>query len=167
MPALTIRPSHTYRCTSSDHRELLKEVKEAKKNKNINVLFTYLWNDLINESFFDEVRNLNIISVNFFCNASYQFHLVDKIAPKVDFCLVPEPVRLINYKNIGRNSKVCSRIVFKSLPKFSSKALSPHQRSLVEFLGFQIQQDQDSIGLVGLTDKDDLTDSDYTVAEAS
>lgn len=87
--------------------ELLKEVKEAKKNKNINVLFTYLWNDLINESFFDEVRNLNIISVNFFCNASYQFHLVDKIAPKVDFCLVPEPVRLINYKNIGANPLYC------------------------------------------------------------
>jgi spore maturation protein CgeB len=46
---------------------------------------------------------MGIITVNWYCNASYQFHLVKDIAPAFDFSLVPEKFRLVDYKNIGAN----------------------------------------------------------------
>jgi spore maturation protein CgeB len=45
--------------------------------------------------------------VNWYCNASYQFHLVEEIAPAYDFCLVPERFRLDDYRRVGANPVYC------------------------------------------------------------
>ena len=50
---------------------------------------------------------MGIPTVNWYCNASYQFDLVSEIAPAYDFCLVPEKFRLDDYRRAGANPIYC------------------------------------------------------------
>ena len=50
---------------------------------------------------------MGIPTVNWYCNASYQFDLVSEIAPAYDFCLVPEKFRLDDYRRVGANPIYC------------------------------------------------------------
>jgi spore maturation protein CgeB len=50
---------------------------------------------------------MGIPTVNWYCNASYQFELVEEIAPAYDFCLVPEQFRLDDYRRVGANPIYC------------------------------------------------------------
>jgi spore maturation protein CgeB len=55
----------------------------------------------------DEIHTLGITTVNWFCNASYQLHLVREIAPRYDACLVPEKARLADYTALGARPVYC------------------------------------------------------------
>ena len=82
---------------------LLKQIKLAQHKNKIDVFFSYFYSALCRKEIIEEIKKMGIITINWYCNASYQFHLVKDIAPAFDYCLVPEKFRLVDYKNIGAN----------------------------------------------------------------
>jgi spore maturation protein CgeB len=86
---------------------LLAQIREEDRYRSINILFTYFYNACVQPEIIREIRSLGIVAINWFCNASYQFHLVSEIAPAYDYCLVPEKFRLEDYRRIGANPIYC------------------------------------------------------------
>jgi spore maturation protein CgeB len=50
---------------------------------------------------------MGIKTVNWYCNGSYQLHLVKEISPHYDWCLVPEKFRLQDYQAMGARPIYC------------------------------------------------------------
>jgi spore maturation protein CgeB len=86
---------------------LLMQVQEAHSERPIDLLFTYFYNACVEASAIRQIGSVGIVTVNWFCNASHQFHLVSEIAPAYSFCLVPEKPRLDDYRRIGANPIYC------------------------------------------------------------
>jgi spore maturation protein CgeB len=86
---------------------LLTQIREEHSHRPLDVLFTYFYNACVQPEVIREIRSLGIIAINWFCNASYQFHLVSEIAPAYDYCLVPEKFRLEDYRQIGATPIYC------------------------------------------------------------
>jgi spore maturation protein CgeB len=86
---------------------LLTQVQKEHGQRPVDVLFTYFYDACVQPEVIREIRSLGIVAVNWFCNASYQFHLVSKIAPAYDYCLVPEKFRLEDYRRIGATPIYC------------------------------------------------------------
>jgi len=86
---------------------LLSQVREAHAARPIDVLFTYFYNACVVPEVIREIHSLGLVTINWFCNASYQFHLVSEIAPAYDYCLVPEKFRLEDYRQIGARPIYC------------------------------------------------------------
>jgi spore maturation protein CgeB len=87
--------------------ELLKQIRQASKEKPIDLFFSYFYSSCITKDTIQEIRSMGIVTINWYCNASYQFNLVSDIAPAYDYCLVPEKYRLDDYKRIGANPIYC------------------------------------------------------------
>jgi spore maturation protein CgeB len=87
--------------------ELLAQVQKAHSACPIDVLFTYFYSACVLPEVILEIRSLPIVTINWFCNASYQFHLVSEIAPAYNYCLVPEKFRLEDYRQIGARPVYC------------------------------------------------------------
>jgi len=87
--------------------ELLKQIKRVHSKKPIALFFSYFYDACCSPEVIKEISRMGIVTMNWYCNASYQFHLVDKIAPAYDCCLVPEKFRLEDYKRIGANPIYC------------------------------------------------------------
>jgi len=88
-------------------QELLKQIKKAHTGKPIDLFFSYFYDACIIPEAIEEIKSLGIKTVNWYCNGSYQLHLVSEIAPYYDFCLVPEKFRLNDYKKLGANPIYC------------------------------------------------------------
>src|ERR1700729_212057 len=54
---------------------LLSQVRKSHEVHPIDVLFTYFYNACVLPDVVRELGSLGIVTVNWFCNASYQFHL--------------------------------------------------------------------------------------------
>lgn len=81
--------------------QLLRQVKAAHRERPIDLFFSYFYSAVCRAEVIREIRSLGIVTVNWYCNASYQFHLVEEIAPAFDWCFVPEKFRLEDYREIG------------------------------------------------------------------
>ena len=88
-------------------QELLRQVKAAHKNKPIQLFFSYFYSSCVSPETVREIRAMGIVTVNWYCNASYQLDLVRHIAPAYDYCLVPEKFRLEDYQQLGANPIYC------------------------------------------------------------
>ena len=88
---------------------LLQQVKAAHKIKPLDVFFSYFASSYCGGEVIKEISKLGIVTINWFCNASYQFYLVEQIAPYFDYCLVPEKFRLEDYKRVGANPIYCQQ----------------------------------------------------------
>ena len=86
---------------------LLRQIQKAHREKPIDLFFSYFYSACCRPEIIDEIRSMGIITMNWYCNASYQFHLVSEIAPAYDYCLVPEKLRLEDYRRIGANPIYC------------------------------------------------------------
>jgi spore maturation protein CgeB len=84
-------------------QNLIAQIKAEHKKKPIDLLFSYFYNSFCSADTIHEIRHLGICTLNWYCNGSYQFHLVNKIAPAYDYCLVPEKFRLQDYLAVGAN----------------------------------------------------------------
>lgn len=82
-------------------KQFVQSVCKAHREKPLNLVFTYFFSGHIAPWAIQEVRSLGVPTVNFYCNASHQFHLVAEIAPYFDFCMVPEKGALPKYRAIG------------------------------------------------------------------
>ncbi len=87
--------------------ELLRQVKAAHATQPIDLLFTYFYDACVLPEAIDEIKALGIVTVNWYCNGSYQLHLVSEISPHYDWCLVPEKFRLKDYKAMGARPLYC------------------------------------------------------------
>src|SRR4051812_40385381 len=81
--------------------ELLRQIKAAHATKPVDVFFSYFFDACVLPETIDAIRALGITTVNWYCNAAHQFHLVREISPHYDWCLVPEKFRLPDYQAIG------------------------------------------------------------------
>jgi spore maturation protein CgeB len=88
-------------------QELLRQIKNAHRAKPVDLFFSYFYSACATPQTILEIRNMKIKTMNWFCNASYQFYLIEELAPAYDWCLVPEKMRLDDYRRIGANPLYC------------------------------------------------------------
>jgi spore maturation protein CgeB len=86
---------------------LLEQIRAAHAAFPIRLFFSYFYDACVEPAVLDEIGRLGIVTVNWFCNASYQLHLVREIAPHYDWCLVPERFRLEDYRALGARPIYC------------------------------------------------------------
>jgi spore maturation protein CgeB len=65
--------------------QILDEVRAAHRNQSLDLFLSYFYNSHFDPSGFDELRRLEIASINFYCNSTYQFQLVRDISVNADF----------------------------------------------------------------------------------
>jgi len=86
---------------------LLSQVKAAHTTKSIDLFFSYFYDACVLPQAIDEIRSMGIKTVNWYCNGSYQLHLVQQISPHYDWCLVPEKFRLKDYAAMDAQPIYC------------------------------------------------------------
>ena len=82
---------------------LLSDIKEQHLHKKIDLFFSYFYSASILPEVIDKIRDMGIITVNFYCNNIHQFDLVSGIAPHYDYCMFPEKEATKKYLDIGAN----------------------------------------------------------------
>ena len=87
--------------------ELLRQVRAAHAQKPIDLFLSYFYAAQVEPEVIRAISAMGITTANWYCNASYQFHLVEEIAPAYDYCLVPEKFRLDDYRRIGAHPIYC------------------------------------------------------------
>jgi hypothetical protein len=87
--------------------ELLRQTKISHTHRRVDLFFAYLTDALVLPAVIDTIRSMGIVTLNWYCNASYQFDLVREIAPHFDWCLVPERNRLFYYEAVGARPIYC------------------------------------------------------------
>lgn len=87
--------------------ELVRQVRRAHRERPIDLFFSYFYGSYVEAEAIREIGRLGIATVNWYCNASYQFRLVEAIAPAYDLCLVPEKFRLDDYRRVGAKPLYC------------------------------------------------------------
>lgn len=88
-------------------QRLLEAVRSAHRKKAIQVFFSYLTSAHVEPEAIRQIGALGITTLNWYCNASYQFHNVAEIAPAYHHCLVPEKFRIADYRRVGANPIYC------------------------------------------------------------
>jgi spore maturation protein CgeB len=86
---------------------LLGQIAEEHRRKPIDLFFSYFYSACVTPATIQAIRNMGIVTVNWYCNAVHQFHLISDIAPAYDYCLVPERFRLDDYRRIGAHPVYC------------------------------------------------------------
>ncbi len=86
---------------------LLQQVAAAHKVRPLDVFFSYFSTAHVEPAVIRDIGRMGIVTVNWYCNGSYQFNLVEAIAPAYDYCLVPEKFRMADYRRIGANPIYC------------------------------------------------------------
>jgi spore maturation protein CgeB len=86
---------------------LLSQVRKIHAKQPVDLFFSYFYNACVEPGVIRQIGSRGITTINWFCNASYQFHLVREIAPEYNFCLVPEKLRLEDYRRADANPIYC------------------------------------------------------------
>jgi spore maturation protein CgeB len=87
--------------------ELLRQFRSAQSKGPIDLFFSYFYSANVEPEAIREIGAAGVPTLNWFCNASYQFRLVSEIAPAFNWCLVPERFRLEDYRKIGATPIYC------------------------------------------------------------
>ncbi|MCE5190674.1 MAG: glycosyltransferase [Actinomycetia bacterium] len=88
-------------------RALLDQLFRAHSEKPVDLLFTYFYSSCASAATIRQISEAGIPTMNWYCNASYQLHLVADLAPAYDYSLVPEKFRLEDYRALGANPVYC------------------------------------------------------------
>jgi spore maturation protein CgeB len=86
---------------------LLEQLEAAHRDAPIDLFFSYFYSVCATPETIRTIRDMGIVTMNWYCNGSYQLELVTEIAPAYDFSLVPEEYRLEDYRRIGANPIYC------------------------------------------------------------
>ncbi len=95
--------------------ELLRQLRAAHAIKPVELFFSYFYDACVLPEAIDEIRSMGITTVNWYCNGSYQLQLVSEIAPRYDWCLVPEKFRLPDYQALGARPIYCQEAANPSI----------------------------------------------------
>ncbi|MHB1354749.1 MAG: CgeB family protein [Anaerolineae bacterium] len=88
-------------------RALLDQVEKVNAECPIDLFFSYFYSADVLPETIEQIGRMGITTVNWYCNGSYQFRLVEEIAPAYTYCLVPEKFRLADYRRIGAHPIYC------------------------------------------------------------
>jgi len=88
-------------------KELVHQIRAAHASRPVDLFFSYFYDACVLPEAIDEIKAMGIRTVNWYCNGSYQLHLVSEIAPHYDWCLVPEKFRLKDYVAMGARPIYC------------------------------------------------------------
>lgn len=88
-------------------RELVRQIKEAHARQPVDLFFSYFYDGIVFPEAIEEIKSLGIKTVNWYCNGSYQLHLVRTLSPHYDWCLAPEKFRLKDYKAMNARPVYC------------------------------------------------------------
>jgi spore maturation protein CgeB len=83
--------------------QILDEVRRAKREGPVHLFVSYFYNSHFDPRGFDELRRLDVPSVNFYCNSIYQFSQVAAIAARADFSWHAEKDARPYYLSVGGN----------------------------------------------------------------
>jgi spore maturation protein CgeB len=86
---------------------LLTQLTAAHQEAPIDLFFSYFYSVCASPETIRRIGDMGIVTMNWYCNGSYQFDLVSEIAPAYDFSLVPEEFRLDDYRRVGANPIYC------------------------------------------------------------
>jgi spore maturation protein CgeB len=86
---------------------LLTQLGAAHREAPIDLFFSYFYSVCARPETIHRIRDMGIVTMNWYCNGSYQFDLVAEIAPAYDYSLVPEEFRLDDYRRVGANPIYC------------------------------------------------------------
>ena len=103
--------------------DLLRQVKAAHLRQPIDLFFSYFYSAQVEPEAIREIGKMGIATVNWYCNASFQFDLVTEIAPAYDYCLVPEKFRLDDYRRVGANPIYCQEAANPNIYKPSDESV--------------------------------------------
>ena len=99
---------------------LLAQIRKHHAERPIDLFLSYFHLAFCRPEIVREIAGMGIPTANWYCNASFQFHLVEELAPAYDFCLVPEHFRLEDYRRAGANPIYCQEAanptVYKPCP---------------------------------------------------
>jgi spore maturation protein CgeB len=87
--------------------ELLRQIDTSHQQAPIDLFFSYFYDACVEPAALDRIRAKGITAINWYCNASYQLHLVRDISAHYDYCLVPEKYRLDDYAALGATPIYC------------------------------------------------------------
>jgi spore maturation protein CgeB len=80
---------------------IVDEVRATHKCSPVDLFLSYFYNAHCDPEIFDELRRLDIPSVNFYCNSIHQFDLVSAVAAKTDFAWHAEKGARQRYLDVG------------------------------------------------------------------
>jgi spore maturation protein CgeB len=106
-PANPIQRAFIERNRPKVTKELLHQIRHAHAIKPVDLFFSYFFDACILPDGIEEIKSMGIKTVNWYCNGSYQLHLVSQISPHYNWCLVPEKFRLKDYVNMGARPIYC------------------------------------------------------------
>jgi spore maturation protein CgeB len=86
---------------------LLEQIRVEHQKKPLDVFLSYFYAAHTTPETIRAIHAFGIKTVNWYCNASYQFHLVAALATAFDVSLVPEKDRLDDYRRIGAHPVYC------------------------------------------------------------
>jgi hypothetical protein len=86
---------------------LLEQITAEHLRNPIQLFFSYFYDACVEPDVLDAIRHLGIVTVNWYCNGSYQLDLVREISPHYSWCLVPERNRLADYTAMGARPIYC------------------------------------------------------------
>lgn len=110
---------------------LYRSVKDLISSNAIDIMFTYYDNRNVLPETIDKIKDLGVLTINFFCNAAHEYHKINRIAPHFDFCIVPEKSAIKKYLDGGANPV---HIPLAANPKFYRALDLPFQYDAV-FIG--------------------------------
>ncbi len=84
-----------------------KQVQEAHARQPLDLFFSYFYDACITPEIVEAINGLGVPTVNWYCNGSFQLHLVRAISPHYRYCLVPEKFRLKDYEAMGAHPIYC------------------------------------------------------------
>jgi spore maturation protein CgeB len=88
-------------------KALMDQIRSAHAEKPIDLLFTYFYDACVTTETIDAIKQMGIVTINWYCNGSFQLHLVEQISPHYDYCLAPEKFRLEDYRRLGARPVYC------------------------------------------------------------
>ena len=68
---------------------LLRQVTRQHERQPIDAFLSYFYSTFVSPAVIEEIASLGIVTLNWFCNASYQFDLVSGLAPHTPFRSFP------------------------------------------------------------------------------
>ncbi len=106
-PSQKLHAAHIAESRPKVSAELVRQITAAHREKPIDLFFSYFYDGIVLPEAIDAIKDLGIVTANWFCNGSYQLDLVHTIAPHYDWCLAPEKFRLADYRAMGARPLYC------------------------------------------------------------
>jgi spore maturation protein CgeB len=100
-PGRIARQTNDARLRGRFSEQLLDLFRREHKRQPFDLFFAYLTQGMVEPGVIDEIRKSGVPTCNFSCNNIHQFHLVEHLAPRFDYCLHSEKEARDKFLRVG------------------------------------------------------------------